>query len=966
MRPNDPFADLIRSLEENLQEGGGGYEPPDDVAEERPRGSMRRWLWILIPFLIFIFFNEIIGLLADWYWYDSVGYTSIFVKRLVARVALFVAGALIFWLFLALNVWLARRLQPDGLRGSPLEEILSSFGLRVTQAVLLGGAAIAILMGLMAAGNWEQLLLFVNRVPFNVTDPLFNRDIGFFVFVLPVWQALHSWLMFGLIVVLAATALVGGVGWRGWYVRRPALLQLAILGALILLLVAWQYRINTLELVYGTRGVVFGAGYTDTNAQRPAYNLLFVITLIAAVLLVVAVFARGSWRYMLGLLVVWVVVAVVAGNVYPGLVQRFQVSPNELNLEGPYIAYNIQYTRQAYDLDAVETREYVATENVSIESLLAEADTLANVRLWDYRPLLETYNQIQALRQYYLFNDVDVDRYTIDGELKQTMVAVRELVPEQLSQDAQTWVNRRLVYTHGFGASASPAAFVTPDGLPEFFLKDIPPQGVISVTVPQVYFGELADDYVIGRTNEPEFDYPRGDGNATNHFSAETGIEMSWPARLLFAIRLADINMLLNQDIQPASQLLWRRNVEERIRLVAPFLHYDRDPYAVIGSDGAIYWVIDAYTASNRYPYSEPLGDINYMRNAVKVVVNAYDGTMRFYLVDPTEPIIADYASIFPELFLPITEMPADLLQHIRYPEDLFTVQAETFRTYHMTDVTEFYNREDLWSWPQELFGDETVAIEPYYVLMQLPGENTLEFVQILPYTPANRENMIAWMVAKSAPEQYGEKTVFEFGKDTLFFGPKQVEARINQDPNISAQLTLWNQQGSNVIRGNLLVIPAANTLLYVEPLYLQAAAGRIPELKRVIVATNERVEMGANLGLALARLFGDEVLADAGLIELATYAGAVPLEVAVQEAEQEAIQAAPQDLAGGGTIPELIAAANAHFVQAQELAQRGDWAGYGEEIDALAAVLGQLVTLTGEPAPAVAGEVAPTATPTP
>jgi uncharacterized membrane protein (UPF0182 family) len=655
------------------------------------------------------------------------------------------------------------------------------------------------------------------------------------------------------------------------------------------------------------------------------------------------------------------VVAILAGNVYPGLVQRFQVTPNELNLERPYIEDNIEYTRIAFDLDTIELKSYQVAENLSAPQLLADQETVRNVRLWDYRPLLQTYNQIQALRLYYQFNDIDVDRYQLDDGMHQVMLAARELVPEQLSEDAQTWVNRRLVYTHGYGVAASPVAQVTRDGLPSFYLKDLPPQGVITITQPQIYFGELTNDYVIARTNEPEFDYPSGERNVTTRFEADSGIAMSLWARLLFAIHFADINLLLNQDIQSDSQLLWRRNILERVSEVAPFLGYDQDPYVVVDEAGRLHWIIDAYTISNRFPYSEPAGSINYIRNPVKVVVNAYDGTMRFYLVSPNEPIAAAYVRIFPELFVPLSEMPADLLAHIRYPEDFFRVQAEVYRTYHMTDANEFYNREDLWAWPEEIFESSTVRMDPYYVLMQLPDEDQLEYVQILPFTPANRENMIAWMAARSDLDVYGRKLVFEFGKDSLFFGPKQVEARIDQDPAISAQLSLWNQQGSNVIRGNLLVIPVAGSLLYVEPLYLQSATGRIPELQRVIVATVDDVIMAENLGLALAELFGDEVLSTPELAELATFGGedrpAIPTTSG--EGEEETAPA---------TVEEPVALANQQFEQAQSYAREGDWAGYGEEIAALEQTLARLAELTGvelQPTPLPTLEAAPGVTET-
>ena len=943
MRQSDPFSDLIRSIEENLQRGED-WVPPRDGETRGQQGNPRRWLWIVLPFLVLLLFNRFISFYADWVWYRSLELSSVFFTRIWAEFGLFVVATLAFWLFLAANVLIMRRIAPRGLADTPLEQFTDAFGVRVTPVILIVGAAFAFFMGLTASAGWERVLVFLNQTSFGYVDPVFGQDVGFFVFTLPIWQALRTWLLFTVIVTLAAVALVSGIAWRGRRVSTGVLAHLSILGALLLVLFAWQYRLDAYQLVYSTRGAIYGAAYADIHAQLPAYNILSIVTLLTAALLIVTVFLRRAWRAIVVVLVVWVAVAVLAGNVYPNLVQRFQVAPNELNLERPYIANNIDFTRKAFDLDTVEVQDYDASTRLTAEALIAERDTVRNIRLWDYRPLLQTYNQVQALRQYYEFNDIDIDRYVIDGQRRQVMLSARELVPERLSETAQTWVNRKLVYTHGFGVAASPVAQVTRDGLPEFYLKDLPPAGVIEITRPNIYFGERTDDYVIGRSKQPEFSYPRGDGNVTTSFDADTGIDMTFGARLLFALRFADINLLLNQDITAESQLLWRRNIAERVREVAPFLAFDQDPYVVVTSDGQLYWIVDAYTVSDRFPYSEPAAArINYIRNPVKVVVNAYDGRMTFYVVDEAEPILAAYRSIFPDLFAPFSAMPDDLKNNIRYPQDLFSIQAQVYRTYHMTDPDEFYNKEDLWAWPEEIFENTAQLMEPYYVLMQLPGSQDLDYIQILPFTPANRENMIAWLAAHSDPAKYGQKIVYEFGKDSLFFGPKQVEARIDQDPVISAQLSLWNQQGSNVIRGNLLVIPIGGSLLYVEPLYLQAAAGKIPELQRVIVATADQVVMAKNLGLALADLFGSELLVVADLMELAA-------DVDVDELPPG--QATTQPEVGTATVEQLIILANSYYERAQEHLRQGEWAGYGLEMEGLAATLEQLMLLTGAPPP--------------
>ena len=730
------------------------------------------------------------------------------------------------------------------------------------------------------------------------------------------------------------------------------------------MLIAWQYRLDALQLVYSFRGAVFGAGYTDVNAQLPAYNLLVIVTLITAVLLLVNVVLRQAWRAIVVVLIIWVAIATVAGNIYPGLVQRFQVDPNEFTREQTFIRDNIEFTRIAFELDDIQEENYDAEGDLTADGLLAQPDTVRNIRLWDYRPLLQTYNQVQALRQQYTFNDIDIDRYTIDGARRQVMLSARELIPDQLEQPAQTWVNRKLVYTHGYGVAASPVAEITPDGLPTFILKDLPSQGQIEVTRPQIYFGERTNEYVIVKTDTPEFDYPRSEGgNAFTTFDANTGIPIrNFFTRLAFALRFADVNLLISEELSPESELLWRRNIRERVQEVAPFLRFDTDAYIVIAEDGRLFWFLDAYTLSTRFPYSEPsrvgtstiAPGFNYIRNSVKIVIDAYTGEMKFYVVDETEPIIAAYRQIFPALFSDYTAMPADHKAHIRYPTDLFSIQANVFLTYQMTDPKDFYNREDVWAWPQEIFDDRARPIEPYYVLMQLPGSQDLDFIQILPFTPANRENMIAWLAAQSDPEKYGQKLVYRFGKDSLIFGPKQIEARIDQDPIISSQLSLWNQQGSQVIRGNLLVIPISGSLLYVEPLYLQAATGKIPELKRVILATPDRVVMAENLGLALAQLFGRDVLEDARLAELAMVDG---------ETLPESLPAVgPATALGERTLEELIVEANAIYTQAQAALREGNWSGYGAEMEALQRVLERLAEISGVPLPPVEAEPAPPA----
>lgn len=984
MAERNPFHELLENLDEDDWEqieeellhddnGPGGTSTPRRGGGNGGQGGGGRLLWwMLVPFLILILFNTVLGFYTDWLWYDSLVLTRVFFTRIGASLGLFAAGALAFWIVFVFNVLLVRRLNPQGLDDTPLFEAVQAVGVKITPVVLLVGAFFAFFMGTGASSAWEELLLYFNQQPFGMTDPIFGRDVSFFLFTLPIWQFLRGWLMTTFVITLIATGLASGIGWRGWGAPAAVRAHLSCLGALILLLIAWQYRLDALELVYSSRGAVFGAGYTDVNAQLPAFTILVFVTIIAAVLLLVNVFLQQAWRAIVVVLVGWIAISALAGNIYPNLVQRFQVNPNEFTREREYIAHNIDFTRAAFGLDRIVDENFDAESELTGAELLEQPDTIRNIRLWDYRPLLQTYNQVQALRQQYQFTDIDIDRYEVEGERRQLMLSARELIPEQLEQPAQTWVNRKLVYTHGYGVAASPVAEITPDGLPTFVLQDLPVQGILEVSRPQIYFGERTNEYVIVKTETEEFDYPRGEGgNVFTTFEGDTGIRIGgFLPRLAFAIQFADINLFISQELTSESQLLWRRNILQRTLEVAPFLRFDSDPYIVVGGDGNLYWFLDAYTVSGRFPYSEPSQygtrtvqpGFNYIRNPVKIIIDAYTGEMDFYLVEPDEPIAAAYARIFPSLFTPFEEMPEDLNAHIRYPNDLFSIQASVFRTYQMTEPTDFYNREDVWAWPEEIFDNQSRPMEPYYVLMQLPGSEDLDFIQILPFTPANRENMISWLAAQNDPEKYGEMLVYRFGKDSLVFGPKQIEARIDQDPTISSLLSLWNQQGSQVIRGNLLVIPIGESLLYVEPLYLQAATGKIPELKRVILATSDRVIMAENLGLALAELFGQDILADTKLAELAVSGdGELPAEAAAVEREVVEV-----DLAGS-SLEELIVEANSRYSRAQEALTSGDWAAYGAELEGLERVLERMLALSGfsaEPTPEPTQQPAPSPTP--
>ncbi|HLI27577.1 MAG TPA: UPF0182 family protein [Chloroflexota bacterium] len=908
------------------------------------------------------------GYYTDWLWFDSLGYTAVYRTTLVTQAALFAAGSGLFLALFAGNVALARRwARRAAWRAAPADEGLWAYLHRLTaqldahrgspraaNAVILAvGALCALLLGLNAASAWLVVLRWLHGRPFGVSDPLFGQDVAFYVFTLPLLRLVHGWLTSALLLTIGGTLAAYAVAlvyelrvdleqvWRR--VDGAARAHWLVLAAALLVLLATDALLDLCELVHHQRGLVAGATYADVHAQVPAQWALCGLALLAALLALATIFQR-SYRLLLLGIGGWAVAAVLLGNLYPYVVQQLAVRPNELAKELPYLDANIQATLRAYGLTDLREVPFPAADEVTPAAVRANPQTLQNIRLWDPRPLLATYNQVQSIRPYYTFRDIDVDRYVIDGQYQQVMLSVRELAPQNLPPQAQTWVNQRLVYTHGYGVAMSPVAVVGPEGLPAFYLKDVPPTGVLPLTRPEVYYGEsdprAPSGYVVVGTATPEFDYPLGDDNAQTIYQERSGVRLDSPLRrLAYAWQFHDANLLLNTDLRPDSQLLYRRDIRERVATLAPFLRLDSDPYIVI-ADGRLVWVLDAYTWTDRYPYSQPFpvndtyaqplppGDprrrFNYIRNSVKITVDAYNGATTFYVADPTDPLVQTYQAIFPTLFQPLDAMPASLRAHLRYPEDLFRIQAVMLLAYHMQNPVVFYNREDVWSIPHERFGDNRQPIEPYYTLMRLPDGTHEEFVLMLPLAPANRENLIAWLAVRNDPPHYGSLLVYKYPKDKLIYGPFQVETRIDQDPAIAPQLTLWNQSGSRVIRGNLLVIPVGNSNLYVEPIYLQAAQSPLPELKRVVVATGNRLAMEPTLDAALARLFG-------------TSAGGTP-------AAGSTTGTAPLSPAAAA----LVRQAQQHYQRAQEALRAGDWARYGEELRALEGALQQLVDLTG------------------
>jgi hypothetical protein len=856
---------------------------------------------------------------TDLQWFRSLGQGSVFVTRITARLAIFALAAVVFFVLYMINVLIARRLSPPGASSSRAVLVLAT----------VAGLALSFFVGLIAQTQWEMILRYLNATPFGMSDPVFNQEISFYVFTLPMYSFVQSLLSISTVVIALAVAAIYALALGRFRLTSGVKAHLSGLGALFLLLYAANYQLSIYKLVYSTRGVVTGASYTDVHAQWPAFTLLTWITVLAALILLANVVLRAT-RALAVTAGAWIVVTLLLGQVYPNFVQNFQVKPNELNRETPYIQYNIALTRHAYGLDTVARSPYPGEGAPSTADINLNADTIENIRLWDYRPLLDTYDQLQSIRPYYDFRDIDVDRYMINGKYRQVMLSAREMSQSRLPSQAQTWINRKLVYTHGYGVAMSPVNEIAPDGSPNFFVKNIPPVGDVKIDRPGIYFGERMDGYVIVKTRALEFDYPLGDQNATTRYEGLDGVNVGGMLnRLLFAIRFGDTNILLSNDIHSESRVLMQRNIQDRIRILAPFLALDRDPYIVI-ADGKLIWLQDAYTLTDNYPFSEAQqAGYNYIRNSVKVAVDAYDGTVTFYIADETDPLIKAWQGIFPSLFTPMSQMPESLRSHLRYPEDMFRVQADVLRTYHMEGAEVFYNKEDLWAMPREIYAEQEQDMEPYYAIMRLPDGQREEFILLLPFTPNNKQNMVAWLGAKSDGEDYGKRVLYEMPKDKLVFGPLQVEARVSQDTEISAQLTLWSQSGSKVLRGNLLIIPIEKSFLYVEPLYLLAEQGQIPQLKRVIVTTATAVAMDENLPLALRKLFSGLALPGA-----TPPAGTTPSTSVTPSAPVSTDVAA------------LIRQANQQYLQAQEALKAGDWTKYGEAQKALEATLKRLAEL--------------------
>jgi len=850
------------------------------TATLKPRTTRQTQLWIslgmMLIFLLCITSSTFATFYTDFLWFKSLDHTQIFTTRVATYVLLALIAAVIAVAFLLLNwSFIPRLIAPKdhctakaatftGRARSANNAPPVTYSTRPLRVFFTVMAVIAgIVVGLTFGGQWRAFLLANNGVPFEIADPIFRRDIGFYIFTLPWLEALLNRAK--VLIALTFLGIIARYAIFGQTKSRATTAHMSILGAVWLVLIGLGWLLNRYGLLQNSTGVVFGAGYTDIHARMPLYVIQAVLFFAAAAILILNTFIR-KWKLLLIVGVFWLAVSAL-GPGYPAAIQQFTVEPNEFMLEKPYIEHNIRYTRYAYDLNDITEQTYSGMGVLTAGELETNADVLNNVRLWDYRPLLRTYGQLQEIRLYYSFNEVDIDRYTADGHIRQVMLAAREIDVEELAEQAKTWINQHLIFTHGYGLALNYANEVSREGLPNLIVRDIPPISAASelqIDRPQIYFGELTKNYVVINAKEDEFDYPQGDANVYNRYSGPDGVALDGLfRRLLLATRFGSTQLLLSPAITKDSRVLFHRTIHDRAQTIAPMLWFDDDPYPVIveTADGAtgIVWLLDAYTWTDHFPYSEPLGGVNYIRNSVKVAIDAYTGAITFYLIDPDDPIAATYARIFPELFEPAEAMPQALREHWRYPETLFLYQSNMYATYHMRDPQVFYNREDLWDIPQELVETTQQAMEPYYVIMRAPGSEQVEFMLIRPYTPKQKQNMIAWLYADCDGEDYGELGIVKLSKDRLVYGPLQVEARSDQDPVISQQLSLWNQRGARVLRGNLIVIPIEDTFLYVEPLYLEAESGQLPELIRIIVAYNDRVVMAETLDQALLQVLNGE-----------------------------------------------------------------------------------------------------------
>ncbi|MFO8090431.1 MAG: UPF0182 family protein [Desulfatiglandaceae bacterium] len=824
--------------------------------------------WILTAIALLVLLSGlgwVRGFYTDWLWFSELGHQTVLFTRISAGIWLFIAGFVLFVAIAAPNLYAAiRSLPPQPETAVPG---LSSQAYSVARKLLIWVAAAAVVLGALflagkSSSQWENILLLFNSIPFDQTEPIFQKDFSFYVFTLPVLQFIRSWLLNAIIIILLisgvfyyASAILNG---REFGFRGKIRTHLTLLATGIFVLIAAGHWLGRYDLLYSPTGAVYGVGFTDRFATLPARTILTFVALAGAALLVVWM-RRGGKRLLVAAIGGYAVLSFIGGTMIPIMVQRFQVQPSEMARERPYLANNISFTRAAYGLEDLERKDHPARGEVDPQTVENNQGTIKNIRLWDEGPLLQSYNQIQFFRLYYDFLAVHTDRYMVDGELRQVMLATRELSAEKLPPEAQRWVNRHLQFTHGYGVAMSPVTEVERGGRPSFLISDVPPKGKIPLERPDVYYGLKSQDFLVVRSNMEEFNYPGPEGPVYTSYKGNGGVPLkSFLRKVMYAWQFGDLNILISGEIKPESRIQYRRAVPERFSTITPFLMRDREAYSVV-ADGRLFWIQDAYTFTNRYPYSTPWEkSFNYIRNSVKAVVDAYHGTVDYYVFDTKDPIIKAYQEIFPGLFKPASEMPEYLREHVRYPLDLFTVQTEMLLQYHMRDPVVFYNKEDQWSIPVQSSFGETETLKPYYIVAKLPDADTEEFLLIQPFTPNNRHNLVGWMAARSDGDKYGELVLFRFPSGRHVDGPNQVEARIDNDAVISEQFTLWGQVGSEVLRGILLVVPVGDSILYAEPVFLKPETLEFPELRRIILADSRQVVMHPTLDATVLALVGE------------------------------------------------------------------------------------------------------------
>jgi uncharacterized membrane protein (UPF0182 family) len=891
------------------------------------------FIGVIILIIIALFIGTKIWL--NYTWFSKLGFLNVFTKILWTKIGIWWSFFFIFWLFAGLNMIAAfKRGNIQSIKiqqaGTPVE-MSKKVGVIIS---IIGLFILALIMARNGSSRWEIILKYFNRTEFNISDPAFGRDVSYYVFTLPLYLFLKSWSLGTVILTIVAVGFLylisGNVSFEQnrFSISDQAKKHILSLVILIAVIIAWNYWLKGYQLLFSKRGIIFGAGYTDLMVVRYAYWAMIAVALFTALLTLSGVRKRSFKNPLIGFGLL-IGAAIFLTGIVPGINQQISVKPNELVKELPYIKHNINFTRKGFNLDIIERDEFPVSDSLSITDFKPEAGITKHIRLWDHRPLKSTFSQIQEFRLYYDFYDVDVDRYTFGNDYRQVMLSAREINYDQISVEAKTWVNEKLQFTHGYGVVMAPVNEIGQEGLPTLIIKDIPPKISVPLRIdrPEIYYGELTIPYAIVNTKLAEFDYPAGETNATTRYQGPGGLPIKHSFRkLLLAIQLRSIEIIFTRYLNPDSRIMLYRSIQERVPKIAPFLRYDPNPYLVI-HNGQLLWMIDAYTVTDQFPYSNPYRDgYNYIRNAVKITVNAYNGDVNFYVIDREDPLISTYSKIFPDMFKDIDEMPAGLKAHIRYPLYIFTVQAETYTIYHMTEPQVFYNKEDKWTLPREIYGETETEMIPYYIIIKFPDEDEAEeFVLILPFTPTNKNNMLAWIAARSDGENYGRIIEYKFPKEKLIFGPLQIESRIDQNSDISQLFTLWGQKGSSVIRGNLLVIPVRDSLIYVEPVYLRAEQSELPELKRVIVGYQDNIAMGLNLEGALTKLFGERTPLIAEAVE-----GAEETPVPVLR-----------------TVRELVAKAQEYYADAQRKLSEGDFAGYGSVIKNLENVLKELVEQT-------------------